>query len=45
MPSWITSAMDTDPDANDAELADFDPFDLQYTYPSGFQIWTDYTDP
>ncbi|CAO3608381.1 unnamed protein product [Cunninghamella echinulata] len=44
MPSWITSAMDTDPDANDSSLNDFDPLDLQYTYPSGFHIWTNYVD-
>ncbi|KAI8099363.1 CDK-activating kinase assembly factor MAT1-domain-containing protein [Halteromyces radiatus] len=45
MPTWITSAMETDSDARYTEAQNFDPFDLQYRYPSGFTLRTDYTDP
>ncbi|KAI8063178.1 CDK-activating kinase assembly factor MAT1-domain-containing protein [Gongronella butleri] len=46
LPSWLTSAMDTDHAANDAAHArDFDAHQLIYTYPSGYTVWDDYIDP
>lgn len=45
MPAWITASMDTDVDTKMQEAADFDPFDLQYEYTTGFDIRDDYDDP
>ncbi|KAI8340918.1 CDK-activating kinase assembly factor MAT1-domain-containing protein [Chlamydoabsidia padenii] len=45
IPSWITSSMDTDSDTLDLAAQHFDPYDLQYTYPSGFTVRSDYVDP
>ncbi|CDH55945.1 cdk-activating kinase assembly factor [Lichtheimia corymbifera JMRC:FSU:9682] len=45
MPAWITASMDADVDTKMQEAADFDPFDLQYEYTTGFDIRDDYDDP
>ncbi|CAO3687972.1 unnamed protein product [Rhizopus stolonifer] len=45
MPSWITTAIDTDAEMRDAEARNFDPFSLQYEYTTGFTIQSNYVDP
>ncbi|ORX42360.1 hypothetical protein DM01DRAFT_353199 [Hesseltinella vesiculosa] len=46
LPSWLTTAMDTDHEANDAAHArQFDPFQYVYTYPDDSMLWDQYVDP
>ncbi|KAI9321916.1 CDK-activating kinase assembly factor MAT1-domain-containing protein [Dichotomocladium elegans] len=45
MPSWITTSLDTDVDMKIQEPTDFDPFDLQYVYTTGYEVKDTYDDP
>lgn len=45
MPSWITTAMDTDAEMRENEARNFDPLSLQYEYTSGFTVRDNYSDP
>lgn len=45
MPSWITTAIDTDAEMRDMEAKNFDPFSLQYEYTTGFTVQSNYVDP
>ena len=45
MPSWITTAMDNDTDIKDLEAKDFDPFEYQYQYTTGYDLRDSYDDP
>ncbi|KAI8993405.1 CDK-activating kinase assembly factor MAT1-domain-containing protein [Pilobolus umbonatus] len=45
MPSWITTAMDTDAEMREAEARNFDPLSLQYEYASGYTVRENYIDP
>lgn len=45
MPSWITTAMDTDAEMREAEARNFDPLDLQYEYTTDFTVRESYLDP
>ncbi|KAI8366631.1 CDK-activating kinase assembly factor MAT1-domain-containing protein [Radiomyces spectabilis] len=44
MPSWLIAAMDTDTEMKEAELANFDPFGLEYDYSCGFEVRENYSD-
>ncbi|KAI9497905.1 CDK-activating kinase assembly factor MAT1-domain-containing protein [Zychaea mexicana] len=45
MPSWITTAMETDTEMRDSEAKDFDPFEYQYEFATGFEVRDSYDDP
>lgn len=45
MPSWITTAMDTDAEMKESEARNFDPLALQYEYTSGYTVRDNYIDP
>ncbi|KAI7859017.1 CDK-activating kinase assembly factor MAT1-domain-containing protein [Circinella umbellata] len=45
MPSWITTAMDNDTDMKDSEAKDFDPFEYEYQYTTGYDLRDTYDDP
>ncbi|KAI8638277.1 CDK-activating kinase assembly factor MAT1-domain-containing protein [Parasitella parasitica] len=45
MPSWITTAMDTDAEMRENEARNFDPLLLQYDYTSGYTVRENYVDP
>ncbi|KAK4520254.1 Aa_trans domain-containing protein [Mucor velutinosus] len=45
MPSWITTAMDTDAEMRENEARNFDPLSLQYEYTSGYTVRENYIDP
>jgi CDK-activating kinase assembly factor MAT1 len=45
MPSWITTAMDTDAEMKESEARNFDPLLLQYEYTSGYTVRENYIDP
>ena len=45
MPSWITTAMDNDTEMREAEAKDFDPFEYQYAYTTGYDVHDSYDDP
>lgn len=45
MPSWITTAMDTDAEMRENEARNFDPLLLQYEYTSGYTVRENYNDP
>ncbi|KAI9469719.1 MAG: CDK-activating kinase assembly factor MAT1-domain-containing protein [Benjaminiella poitrasii] len=44
IPSWITTAMETDADAKENEARNFDPLALQYEYTSGYTVRENYID-
>lgn len=45
MPSWITTAMDTDAEMRESEARNFDPLSLQYQYTTGYTVRDNYIDP
>lgn len=45
MPSWITTAMDTDAEMREIESRNFDPLSLQYEYTKVFNVSDNYNDP
>ncbi|KAI8973586.1 CDK-activating kinase assembly factor MAT1-domain-containing protein [Mycotypha africana] len=45
MPTWITTAMDTDTYMKEVEAKDFDPLSLQYEYVSEYTLRENYHDP
>lgn len=45
MPSWITTAMDTEADLRESEARNFDALSLQYEYTSGYTVRDNYIDP
>ncbi|KAI8085617.1 CDK-activating kinase assembly factor MAT1-domain-containing protein [Thamnidium elegans] len=45
MPSWITTAMDTDAEMRESEARNFDPLSLQYRYTTGYTVRENYIDP
>ncbi|GAA5794863.1 hypothetical protein HPULCUR_000211 [Helicostylum pulchrum] len=45
MPSWITTAMDTDAEMRESEARNFDPLALQYQYTTGYTVRENYIDP
>lgn len=45
MPSWITTAMDTDAEMRETEARNFDPLSLQYQYTTGYTVRDNYIDP
>ncbi|KAL1931937.1 hypothetical protein VTP01DRAFT_8993 [Rhizomucor pusillus] len=44
LPAWITASMEQD-DIRDTAMEEFDPLNLQYEYPSGFDVRDSYEDP
>ncbi|KAI8140585.1 CDK-activating kinase assembly factor MAT1-domain-containing protein, partial [Fennellomyces sp. T-0311] len=45
MPSWITTAMESDTEMRESDAGDFDPFEYRYEYTGGYDVHDSYDDP